>query len=301
MIKSFNNFLKVFSSKQGINESEVELKKKLKEYTLTHLTGPLFKVESEDFQKEFSVEPYGKEILKTLPEVRSKLEEAISKKDASELYKSIKIAERVPYEYGNITDSEFNLSQVPDLMVSIPDDLKRVAVSSEREFLYNNFNELNKEQRDSLVSVLSERAELICVSIEALFYFRRLNDKTEYYNEMNWEEILDEYQAKIEESTKEANFSADGPYSNFKTKSDVKNDSLRAYWICEKDQSKFFIFCTVSPEKLHAEDTIGGISGLKFSISKDGENPKEDDFNFFPVTELTTRVKLFLKHNKKKK
>jgi hypothetical protein len=291
--KSFYDFL---------NESEnVKLDKDLREYALSHLSDSLFSVKSKDFQKEFSVKPYNSESMKVLPEIQKSLDEAIESGNVNDLYSAITKAERVPYTYGNLFSSTFSLKSIPSLSLEIDPELQRVLVSSEKEFLMNNFEQLNRETKDSIINEMKHRAELICVVIEALFYYVRSIDKDKFYNGMSADEILEAYSDQVEKSSKEVPFSFEGPFSNMKTRASVDSSSETAYWICEKDQKKFIIKSTVSPSQLHSEDNIGGTSGLKFTLDKEGSDTEEKDFEFFDTIELTSRVKLFYDKILKKK
>jgi len=290
-IKSYNDF---FVTDFELSESEeVKLDKSLREYELQHKSGDLFIVKSDDFQKEFFVKPYNSESVKLLPDVQERLEKAIQTLNVEDLYNSIKAAERIPYEFGKIFTSLFDFKNVPELSISLDPDLQRTLQSSEKEFLMNNFNQLNKETKDLVISTMRERAELLCVSIEALFYFLRSEDKDKFYQNLSSDEILKIYKEKVEEAAKESQFSVEGPFSDIKTKAQIDETSETAFWECEKDQKTFIIKATISPSKLHSEDNIGGTSGLKFSLSVSGKPENDDDFNFFSIEELKDRAKLF--------
>jgi hypothetical protein len=140
---------------------------------------------------------------------------------------------------------------------------------------------------------MRERAEILCVVIEALFYYIRAIDLDNFYQGESKEEILEKYQESVEKAAKEASFSFEGPFSDISTKSTIDAETETAFWICEKDTRKFSVRATISPAELRAEDGIGGTSGLKFSISKINEKSLEKDFNFFGLPELASRVKLF--------
>lgn len=290
-LKNFYDFLN--------EEEKVKLDKGLREYHLTHLSDALFSVKSDDFQKEFSVKPYNSESLNVLPEIQEFLEKSIESLNVNDLYSAIAKAERVPYTYGGIFTSNFSLKVVPELSVKLDPELQRVMVSSEREFLMNNFEQLNREAKDLIIHELRDRAELLCVVIEALFYYVRTIDKDKFYQGMSSKEILEDYQKQVQESSKEASFSYEGPFSDKKTKAKADSQTETAYWLCEKDTLIFTIEATVSPSMLHSEDNIGTNPGLKFSISAEKVS-NEKDFSFFDVRELTNRIKLFFKKYKKK-
>ena len=280
--------------KYGLAESvNIKLDKQLREFELTHKSDALFSVKSTDFQKEFFVTPYNSESLKVLPEIEEKLEKAIESLNVNDMYSAITAAERVPYTYGNIFTSVFSLKAVPGLTTEIDSELQRVLNSSEKEFLMNNFGQLNKDNKDLIINELRDRAELLCIVIEALFYYVRSIDKDKFYDGMSSDEVLEKYEEEVDKASKEVSFSFDGPFSDIKTRAAIENTSEKAFWLCEKDQKKFIIKATISPAQLQSEDQIGSTSGLKFSISIDSNDSDEKDFNFFDMTELTNRVKLF--------
>lgn len=280
--------------KYGLTESEnIKLDKQLREFELTHKSDALFSVKSTDFQKEFFVTPYNSESLKLLPEIEEKLEKAIESLNVNDLYSAITAAERVPYTYGSIFTSVFSLKAVPGLTTEIDPELQRILNSSEKEFLMNNFEQLNKDNKDLIINELRDRAELLCIVIEALFYYVRSIDKDKFYNGMSSDEILEKYEEEVDKASKEVSFSFEGPFSDIKTKAAIENTSEKAFWLCEKNQKKFIVKATISPAQLQSEDQIGSTSGLKFSISIDSNDSDEKDFNFFDMTELTSRVKLF--------
>jgi hypothetical protein len=284
--------LKTFE--QFLSESEqVKLDKDLREYVLTHKSDSLFQVKSKDFFREFSVVPFGSEITKALPEVHKNLEKAIETLNVNELYSSIKKAEVVRYDYGNIFTSEFTLDSVPELTVTLQPEQLDVLNTSEREFLLNNFSQLNRESKDLIISALRERAEILCVVIEALFYYMRAVDTENFYQRKNQEEILEDYQEAVDKAAKEVSFSVEGPFSDTETRSEINPDTETAYWVCEKNTQKFLIRATISPKELKAEENVGGTTGLKFSLSGLKDKSLEKDYNFFGLPELASRAKLF--------
>ena len=286
--------MKFLTFEKYLLESEnVKLDKDLREYTLTHKSDSFFAIKAKDFFREFSVTPYSGEITKVLPDVQRKLDKAIETLNVDDLYSSITKAEVVPYDYGKVFSSKFTLTSVPDLTLHLQPEQLEVLNSSEREFLLNNFSQLNREAKDLIISEMRERAEVLCVVIEALFYYMRTIDLDNFYQGESREEILENYQDAIEKAAKEISFSFEGPFSDISTKAQVDPETETAFWICEKDTRKFSIRATVSPIELRAEDNIGGTTGLKFSISKINEKSLEKDFNFFGLPELAARVKLF--------
>ena len=278
---------------QFLSESNVKLDKELREYALEQKSDALFSVKSASFQKEFQVTPYNSESLKLLPDIQDSLEKAVETLDVNDLYNSITRAERVPYSYGNIFSSPFNLKNIPGLSIHLQPEQQKDMESSEREFLMNSFSGLNRETKDLVIDSLRDRAELLCVAIQALFYYIRTIDTDKFYQKMDVDEILETYQEEIDQASEKESFSFEGPYSKLENDESIKDDSVTAFWKCEKNQKSFVIRATISPSQIKSEDSISGAVGLKFSLSKDIEILDEKDFNFFNYRELASRVKLF--------
>jgi hypothetical protein len=299
-LQPLNNTQKA-SWKFGLSESDqVKLDKALREYTLEQRTEALFLVKSSSFQKEFSVTPYNNESIKILPSIQDSLEEAIGSLDVNDLYNSITKAERVPYRYGNIFTSTFTLTSVPELNMKLQPEQQKDMESSEREFLMNSFSGLNRETKDLIIDSMRDRAEILCVVIQALFYYLRTTDSSKFYQKMSSHEILDLYKEEIEKASEKESFSTEGPFSNIDNNATISDDTTVAYWKCEKDQESFIIKATISPSQLKMEDANGPV-GLKFSLSTNKEQNKEKDFNLFDYRELASRVKLFNSKILKKK
>lgn len=292
-LQPLNNTQKT-SWKFGLSESDqVKLDKELREYTLEQKSDALFYVKSDTFQKQFSVTPYNSESLKILPDVQDSLEKAIETLDVNDLYNSITKAERVPYAYGNIFSTPLNLKNVPGLSIHLQPEQQKDLESSEREFLMNSFSGLNKETKDLIIDAFRDRAEILCVVIQALFYYIRSTDSNKFYQKMSADEILETYQEEIDQAVQKDSFSCKGPYSDIENEDSIQDDSPVAYWKCEKDQKEFVIKATISPSQLKSEDKVSGETGLKFSLSRGEETIDEKDFNFFNYRELSSRIKLF--------
>lgn len=283
-----------------LSEKEnVKIDKELREYTLSHMSDDKFQLKSKDFYKEFSVLPYKGEVLEPLRKIQEKLIDAIEKSDPRELFSAIQTAERISYPFGNIYNTSFSLSQVPELMMSLDDDQKKTISTSEREFMLNNLSGLGRDIKDDLIQIMRERAEVLCSVIEALFYYVRISDKSSYYESLSRDEIISAYEEALEKSSKDAQFSFEGPFSGT-DKKDLDKDSSFAFWSCEKDTRKFFLKSTISPKKLYDEETLGGIRGLKFSILGKDDEPLQD-YSYFSLEDLTSRVKSFYDNILKKK
>jgi hypothetical protein len=286
------NFL---SYRDFLNEAEnVKIDPDLREYSLTHVRESFFQLKSKDFYKEFNVMPYKNEELEKLKTALRKLEKSVESLDAVEMYTAIYDAELLTYHYGNIYNSKFELSTVPDLTIDMDSDLVNTAMNSPKEFLMNDYNKLNRGIKDQLGSELRERAEVLCCVIEALFYFLRTVDTDNFYQNMNVEEIIEEYGKVIKKAAKENTFSFEGPYSDI-DRNELQADTRQAVWVCEKNLKKFIIRATVLPSELKAEENIGGTKGMKFSLLKMGEENPEKNYSFFPITELSNRIEAFTK------
>jgi hypothetical protein len=284
-----------------LNEEEkVKLDRELREYTLNHINDDRFQLKSDDYYKEFSVLPYKAELLDKMKSVHEQLVESIEKMNIQDLYKAIYRAESLPYPYGNAFTSKYTLSIVPELLPSLDADQKQALANSEQEFLLNNFSQLGKEIKDQVLETMRERAEVLCAIIEALFYYVRTIDKDNFYQGMNTEELIEEYDAAIEKASKETSFSYDGPTADTKGEVELTPETRVAYWECEKNMKKFIIQATVLPSELYSEDNIGGTTGLKFSLlSTEDKNPAKG-YDYFNIDELSARVKEFYNNILKK-
>lgn len=291
MIKSFEDFL---------GESEnVKIDKDLREYTLTHKSGSIFEVRSGDFYRQIDVAPYKSETIESLKAVHEKLSTAIETLNVNLLYQAVNKAEMIPYSYGNVFTSKFDLRNVADLSMELEDEQAEVLQKSIPEFLLNVFSQLNKNTKDLVISELRERAEVLCVVIEALFYYIRTVDTDNFYNGMSSDEILEKYKEEVLKASKEAHFSYEGPFSSY-TRGEIVKDTKTAVWICKKDMKEFYITATINPKDLKSEANIGE-KGLKFSISLENGAVEEKDFNYFDLVELPSRVELFDKKILKKR
>lgn len=286
-----------FLTYQKFNENEkVKTNKLVREFTLTHLNDSLFKVKSDDFQREFSVEPYDKSLSLNLREVYHDLLDSISTESVSEIYSEIKQAEKIKYNFGDIFSSDFSLVSIPGLDIHLTDKQQEILKSSEENFLKNEFPKLPKSVKNDIIDELMDRGEIICVVIEALFYYLRKNNNDDFYNGQTSEEIIEDYEAVIKTSSKELTFSFDGPSSSPDTISEISPDDDKSYWLCEKNLKKFVIFGTSSIEELHSEDGVNGTIGLKLSLSSDSKD--ESKFHYFNLIDLSSKIQEFFKDEK---
>lgn len=284
MIQSFSQF---------IRESEkVKLEKDLREYTLTHVRSSIFQLKSQDFYREFNVLPYKSEEVEKLKRAYEKLTLSVESLKTEEMFDAISFAEKLTYNFGGIYNTKFQLNAVPDLSLDLDSELVKELTNSPREFILNNLNKLNKDSRDALGYELRERAEVLACVIEALFYYIRTVDTENYYQGMNVEEIVAEYEKVLKDAAKAAVFSYEGPFRD-ERRNELQPDTKWALWLCEKDLKKFIIRATVLPKELAAEENIGGTQGMKFSLLREGEETPEKEYSYFPVEELTPRVKQF--------
>jgi hypothetical protein len=283
----FLTFDKFFESEK------VTLERNLREYVLTHRGEDKFQLKSNDLLKEFSVSPYKSETVEKLKAVHNRLVNSIQTLDIKDLYSSIIEAESIPFDYGNIYPMKFSLKEVPELMTSLDDDQLSDLKKSPREFLLNNFSQLGKDIRDHIVDELHERAEVLCVVLEALFYYIRTKDKDNFYEGENVEEIIEKYQEAIDNASKSASFSAEAPVSDPIKLTPINSESNRAYWKCEKNMKKFCIVGTLNIKTLHKEDSAGGIKGLKLSFATENTAETHPDFSFFNIDELPEKIEIF--------
>ena len=289
-VLSFENFIK---------ESEsVKLKKDLREYTLVHLGEDKFSLKDNDMLKEFSVIPYKSETLDKLKSCHKIFISAIESESVEKLYESIKESEKIQYGYGNIFTSKYSLNIVPELTTSLTDEQLKTLGNSETEFLLNNYSELNKQLKTDIISSLRDRAEILCVIIEALFYYIRTIDKKNFYNGKSESDIIEEYEKEIKECSKLVSFSYEGPFSDTLGNNHLEEGQSTGFWTCEKYKLKFYIKATISPSELYTEENIGGTKGMKFSLGLQGDGNPIKEFSFFNINELENRLIEFYKKNK---
>jgi hypothetical protein len=292
----------ILSYDEFLNEEDkVKLDKDLREYTLTHMKDDRFQLKSGDFFKEFSVLPYKAEQIEPLKKAHSKLSTSVEDMSIQSLLGAVRAAESIPYSYGGVYNSPFSFNEIPELLPSLDADQQQALATSEREFILNNFSQLGKTVKDSIIDELRERAEVLCAVIEALFYYIRTIDKDEFYDGMNQSELVKEYETYIEKASKEAGFSFEGPFSEPEAQNNLSANSRTAFWACEKNMKAFLIQATVLPKELYAEENIGGTKGLKFSLTTEDDTDPEKDYSFFNVGELASRVKSFYDNILKKK
>jgi hypothetical protein len=291
--------MKLFSYLDFLLETEnVKLNSNLKEYVLTHTHDGMFKIKSADYYKEFSVIPYKKETLDSLKEAYHKLVQAIKDLSVNTMYSVILSTERIPYTFGNMFPTEFSLKSIPEINTELEDDQERVLKSSEKDFLANEFSRLNKNAKDNIIEVLRERCEMLCVVIDALFYYIRMTDTENFYKGMNRDEICEHYEDIIKKSSTEELFSFSGPF-NSDLRNPIDSKSNIAYWICEKNSKKFVIKGTINPIELKSEDNVNGTQSMKLSLSLEDENLKNKDFKYFNIEDLSSRIKMLNKILKK--
>lgn len=284
------------SYKDFLKETEnVKVQKQLREFTLIHRQNYTFELKSSNFQKVFSVVPYKNEVLDKLRNIFNRLIDSIEQEDVNALYDRITYAERLDYKYGNIFSTKFSLLNIPEIDIYLTDEQKYSLITSEREFLLNSYYQLPKSIRMDILKELIERAQILCCVIEALFYYIRITDKNNYYNGLTTDEIIEEYEKAIKESSSKIRFSYEGPSSEKEKMVPLNPESKKAFWLCEKNLKKFVIFGTISIKELYSEENIGGIKGLKLSIDSKNNKLKNKDWSYFNLNELSNRIETFYK------
>lgn len=284
-----------------LRETEnVNVQKQLREFTLTHKQDDTFELKSSDFQKVFSVEPYKNEVLEKLKNAFNRLIDSIEQEDVNTLYDRVTSAERLDYKYGNVFPIKFSLISVSEIDMHLTDEQKTALTTSEKEFLLNSYSQLPKSVRTDIIKELTERAQVLCCVIEALFYYIRNEDKNNYYNGLATDEIIEEYEKAIKESSKKIRFSYEGPSSDDEKMVPLDAESKKAFWLCEKDMKKFVIFGTISTKELYSEENIGGTKGLKLSIDSKNAESGQKDWSYFNTNELSNRIESFYKKVLKK-
>ena len=285
-----------FNFNEFVNEDEkVRLQRELREYKLKHVSDDHFQVKSKDLYKEFSILPYKSESLDKLKIAHKKLVDSIDVLHPIELYNAIEYTEKIDYKFGNVFPSKISLKNIPSLSMNLEDNVSKELEQSQHKFLVNSFSTLPKEIRDDIKQYLLERAELYCIVIEALFYYIRLTDKDQFYEGKSTDELLKEYENLIQDASTDISFSFKGPFSDSSNEHHLEDDSLFAFWKCEKDKKEFYIRATVNTKELYSEKHIGGTEGIKFSLGLIGNNKPLKDFSFFDVKNLKSSIETLLK------
>lgn len=281
---------------QFLESKNVKLDPEVREYKLKNIKGAQYELESPEFSKEFSVEPYKKETVSKIRTVYLELLEALDDMHVLKLYTTVNKAENIDYSYGNVFSSKFTLSSIPGLAMGLPDELSKALRTSQRDFLINEFSTLTRSQKDQIKSALRDRAEILCCVIEALFHYLRSVDKDNFYAGMSQDEIVDLYEAEIEKASEKMGFKVFGPFQNTTSETEIEDNSTTAFWRIEFEGGiKFFVRATISPKDLYSEENVSKTQGLKFSLITEKDLNPEKPFDFFNIGELRTMIKDFLK------
>lgn len=291
MFKSFNVFLK---------ESEtVKLKKELSEYTLVELSDGNFSLASDKINRHFSVLPYKSEVADKIRNLYPSMIDALDNLHVVEMYNEIEKAERLDYNYGGLFRVKANLEEA--VGVSFTTEQLSELRNSQKRFLLNNFSGLSKDTRDLITDYLRHRLEILCVVIQALFFYIRKHDKKNFFNGLNKGEIIEKYEEAMKNASEKDSFNFEGPYKNATSKDDINDDADVAFWHCEKGGIKFILKGTISPKSLYDEERVGGIKTFKMSICEDGSETTKEEFSTIDVENLEEKIAEYCKYKKKYK
>jgi hypothetical protein len=278
-----------------ILEGNVPLSVNLKEYTVTDLGDGKFSVEIDGAEKQFSVLPIPEDI-EQYEVAFFDLNNAMETESPSKLYDAIKKIESMNYDFGNVASVSLSLNNVEGLALELTDQQNELIKTSEVDFLKNNFSSLNKSLKNSIMQYLQETAQLYAIVLESLFYYTREGDITQFYEGMDFNAIVDEYQQAVDLCAEKHGIVYNGPYSDIKNKAGVESPVDYIYWVAEdKDTAKKWILrATTSPQSLNSEENIIGKKGLNFTFLDEKMKEISDDYTSFPYFDLEKKATSFI-------
>jgi hypothetical protein len=288
--------MRFYTFNEFITEGNVPLSVNLKEYTVKDLGEGKFAVEIDGAEKQFSVLPIPEDITE-YEKAFFDLNTAIEKDSPAKLFKAIKQIESMNYDFGNISSVSLSLNNVEGLALQLTDDQNQQIKTSEEDFLRNNYSTLNKALKNSIMQYLQETAQLYAIVLESLFYYTRTGAIEKFYDGMDFNSLLAEYQQTVDLCAEKHGVVYDGPYSDLKNKAKIEAPVDYAYWqATEKETGKKWVLrATTSPQYLNSEENIIGKKGLNFSFLDEDLNEISEDYTSFPYYDLEKKAKAFLK------
>jgi hypothetical protein len=288
--------MRILSFNQFLLEKEIPLSADLKEYTVNDLGEGKFSVEIDGVEKQFSVTPVP-ENLQDYKEVFFELMKSLDEENPAKMYAVIKKIENMSYDFGNMLSTSLSLSNVKELSISLTDTQKSVMMASEEEFLKSEYDSLDRNIKSSILQYLKDLAQRYAIVLEALFYYTRSGNEQDFYEGMNFETILQEYQNVIDKCSEKHGIVYDGPFSDLTNKNQIDSPVDYAYWKAEEKSSgkKWILRATTSPAFLNSEENIIGKKGLNFTFLDEDEKEIAENFTSFPSYELEKKAEQFLK------
>lgn len=265
---------------------KIELSKNLEEFDVEDKGNGKFTVNIDNVERQFSVLPLPDDTNK-YNELFFKLNDSITKKNPSSIYKTLVYAESLPYDFGHLISASVSLSNVSGLDLALTDSQKTELQTSPEIFLDKQFTSLSKTLRNNIMKYLYDTAKIYAIVLESMFYYMRTGDKKEFYDSMNFFSILKEYQDVIMSIDKEA----EGPVDN--EGASINSEIEYAYWkIVSKNTDKtYFLRATTSPELLNSEENMTGTKGLNVSVLNSDKGEIRKDLNNVPLFELSNKLK----------
>jgi L-rhamnose mutarotase len=288
--------MRILSFNEFLFEKEIPLSADLKEYTVNDLGEGKFSVEIDGTEKQFSVIPVPED-LGEYKEVFFELMKSLDAENPAKIYGVVKKIENMSYDFGNMLSTSLSLSNVKELSISLTDTQKSLMMASEEEFLKTEYDSLDRNIKNSILQYLKDLAQRYAIVLEALFYYTRTGDEKDFYEGMNFDGILQEYQKVIDKCSEKHGIVYDGPYADPKNNVSVDSPVDYAFWKAEEKKTgkKWILRATTSPEFLNSEENIIGKKGLNFTFLDQEEKEIAENFTSFPSYELEKRAEQFLK------
>ena len=284
-MSKFHSFL------EFIREEKVTVPPVLKEYVVKDLGDGKYEMQKNNSPVHFSVLPVPKDI-DTYHDIMFEIISVVKSNIPSKMYETLQKIEKLPYKFGNIFSTSLSLSNVNGLDVTLTDDQRVRFNASEIDFLKSDFASLSQRLKDDLLTYLRDRLETAAVVLECLFHYTASGDKEEFFEGKNFDELLSTYNKLIDECKQKDEISFDGPYDSEKmiTKLDSPHDF--AYWkITLRSKNLHYVLrAPVSPKILNSDDSVGGRTGMNFTILTNELKELSKDFTRFPADELKEKI-----------
>lgn len=287
--------MRFYTFEEFITEGNVPLSINLKEYTVKDLGEGKFSVEIDGAEKQFSVLPIPDDI-EEYEKAFFDLNSAMETESPSKLFEAIKRIESMNYDFGNVASVSLSLNNVEGLALQLSPEQNDMVKTSEVDFLKNSYSSLNKDLKNSIMQYLQETAQLYAIVLESLFYYTRTGDVAKFYEGMDFNAIIDEYQQTIDLCTEKHDIVYDGPYSDLKNKAGVESPVDYVYWQAEDKETakKWILRATTSPQFLNSEENIIGKKGLNFTFLDDKLKEIGEDYTSFPYFDLEKKAASFI-------
>jgi len=271
---------------QFINETKVVLSPRLSDYTVEDLKDGKFKMSLKNDIIEFSVLPIPKNIDE-FQKLFLELNTVLNKQVPLEMYKILSKIQHLSYKFGNIVSTSLSLSNIKELSLILSDEQNKEMMSSPISFLENDYENIPKAQKDSILLYLKDLCKKYAIVLECLFSYTRNYDPKNFYKSKDFDSILVEYQ-KVINSIKNIKFN--GPYDSIMNKNKMTKGSEFAYWSFKKNDTNYMLRAIISPETLNAENAVNPDMIYDFSILNDKGNSLGKKYERFSYELLKEKI-----------